>query len=157
MPDSQHDHDPYVVRPGCVQCYADLELDTLHAFTRGRMVGRRERRPPWLLAFALAVALLAGAYLLLYVTVGPLDVTFGPDDVAPAPTGITTATAAPSLATVVPTPAVAPAGPDRNCTDFVTWADAQTFYEAAGGPAADPHRLDRDRDGVACQSLPGAP
>lgn len=50
-----------------------------------------------------------------------------------------------------------PEGPDRNCGDFRRWEDAQAFYEAAGGPDADPHRLDRDRNGVACQSLPGAP
>jgi micrococcal nuclease len=35
--------------------------------------------------------------------------------------------------------------------------DAQAFYEAAGGPAVDIHRLDGDADGVACQSLSGAP
>lgn len=46
-----------------------------------------------------------------------------------------------------------PAGPDRDCSDFVTQAEAQAFFEAAGGPARDPHRLDRDRDGVACESL----
>lgn len=50
-----------------------------------------------------------------------------------------------------------PFGPDRNCGDFPTWADAQTFYLAAGGPASDPHRLDGDRDGVACESLRGVP
>jgi micrococcal nuclease len=50
-----------------------------------------------------------------------------------------------------------PAGPDRDCGDFPSWKDAQAFYEAAGGPGRDPHRLDRDGDGVACESLPGAP
>ncbi len=55
----------------------------------------------------------------------------------------------------MPTPA--PASPDRNCSDFDTWEDAQAFYEAAGGPGADPHGLDRDRNGIACESLPGAP
>ena len=50
-----------------------------------------------------------------------------------------------------------PFGPDRNCGDFDTWAEAQDFYEAAGGPESDRHRLDRDRDGIVCQSLPGAP
>ena len=50
-----------------------------------------------------------------------------------------------------------PFGPDRNCGDFDTWAEAQDFYEAAGGPETDRHRLDRDRDGIACASLPGAP
>lgn len=48
-----------------------------------------------------------------------------------------------------------PFGPDQNCEDFSTWAQAQDFYEAAGGNNA--HRLDRNKDGVACQSLPGAP
>jgi hypothetical protein len=53
-----------------------------------------------------------------------------------------------------PTPA---GGPDRDCGDFDTWQEAQAFYEAAGGPEKDPHRLDRDEDGIACESLPGAP
>lgn len=47
-----------------------------------------------------------------------------------------------------------PAGPDRNCSDFTTHAEAQAFYEAAGGPGSDPHKLDSDRDGVACETLP---
>ena len=50
-----------------------------------------------------------------------------------------------------------PDGPDRNCGDFDTWQEAQDFYEEAGGPDSDPHRLDSNGDGVACESLPGAP
>jgi hypothetical protein len=50
-----------------------------------------------------------------------------------------------------------PSGPDRDCGDFDTWREAQAFYEAAGGPQKDPHRLDRDGNGIACESLPGAP
>ena len=50
-----------------------------------------------------------------------------------------------------------PRGPDRDCEDFGTWQEAQAFYEAAGGPDEDRHRLDTDRDGIACESLPGAP
>ena len=46
---------------------------------------------------------------------------------------------------------------DRNCGDFEIWQEAQDFFEREGGPDDDPHGLDRDRDGVACQSLPGAP
>ncbi len=46
---------------------------------------------------------------------------------------------------------------DRNCGDFDTWREAQDFYEAEGGPDSDPHRLDGNGDGVACESLPGAP
>ena len=47
-----------------------------------------------------------------------------------------------------------PAGPDRDCSDFTTQTEAQAFFVAAGGPASDPHRLDRDGDGVVCESLP---
>ena len=45
---------------------------------------------------------------------------------------------------------VDPHGEDRNCGDFATHAEAQAFYVAAGGSASDPHRLDRDRDGIGC-------
>ena len=45
---------------------------------------------------------------------------------------------------------------DRNCSDFDTWSEAQSFYESEGGPGSDPHRLDGNNDGIACQSLPGA-
>jgi micrococcal nuclease len=44
-----------------------------------------------------------------------------------------------------------PFGPDRDCGDFASQAEAQAFFEAAGGPARDPHRLDRDKDGLACE------
>jgi hypothetical protein len=37
---------------------------------------------------------------------------------------------------------------------FFTQAKAQALYEAAGGPAQDPHKLDRDRNGIACEDLP---
>ena len=40
---------------------------------------------------------------------------------------------------------------DCNCSDFRTQAEAQRVLNAYSG---DPHRLDRDRDGVACESLP---
>lgn len=65
------------------------------------------------------------------------------------------------VATSTPTPTGGlrydPLGPDRDCGDFDTWQEAQAFYEAAGGPEKDPHRLDRDGNGIACESLPGAP
>ena len=61
----------------------------------------------------------------------------------------------------MPTPKVfstaTPSVPDRNCSDFDTWAEAQAFFESEGGPESDPHRLDSDGDGIACESLPGAP
>lgn len=47
-----------------------------------------------------------------------------------------------------------PNGPDRDCGDFATHAEAQRFFIAAGGPNSDPHRLDNDNDGIACESLP---
>lgn len=47
-----------------------------------------------------------------------------------------------------------PNGPDRDCGDFSTHAEAQAFFEAAGGPGSDPHKLDGDHDGVACETLP---
>ena len=46
---------------------------------------------------------------------------------------------------------------DRNCSDFATWQEANSFFEDQGGPHRDPHRLDRNGDGVPCESLPGAP
>lgn len=47
-----------------------------------------------------------------------------------------------------------PNGPDRDCPDFDTQEEAQEFFIAAGGPQKDPHRLDSDHDGVACEKLP---
>ena len=45
----------------------------------------------------------------------------------------------------------APGGGDRNCGDFGSAAEAQRFFLAAGGPTRDPHDLDRDGDGFACE------
>lgn len=41
-----------------------------------------------------------------------------------------------------------------NCSDFLTQAEAQYAFEACGGIGNDIHKLDRDGDGVACESLP---
>ncbi len=40
---------------------------------------------------------------------------------------------------------------DRDCSDFATRREAQAFFKQAG--PGDPHRLDRDHDGRACESL----
>lgn len=40
---------------------------------------------------------------------------------------------------------------DKNCSDFSAAAEAQRFFLLAGGPAYDPHGLDRDGDGNACE------
>jgi hypothetical protein len=42
---------------------------------------------------------------------------------------------------------------DRDCSDFSSWRAAQKFYKRHGGPKYDPHRLDADHDGIACESL----
>ena len=41
-----------------------------------------------------------------------------------------------------------------NCGDFSTYLEAQTAYDACGGVNNDIHRLDKDKDGLACESLP---
>ncbi|WP_079526086.1 thermonuclease family protein [Halobacillus hunanensis] len=46
-----------------------------------------------------------------------------------------------------------PNGPDRDCGDFTSRQQAQNFFEAAGGPDADPHRLDGEGDGLVCEGL----
>jgi hypothetical protein len=74
-------------------------------------------------------------------------------------------TAQPSPAPPTPSPTTAPvdeaaplaglpvcAGGDCDCGDFASHAEAQAFYESQG--PGDPHGLDRDADGVACETLP---
>ena len=41
-----------------------------------------------------------------------------------------------------------------NCDDFSTHSEAQRVFETCGGINNDIHRLDRDKDGVACETLP---
>jgi endonuclease YncB( thermonuclease family) len=52
-----------------------------------------------------------------------------------------------TLATAAPA-----AAQDRDCSDFSSQAAAQDFFESAG--AGDPHRLDGDGDGSACDANP---
>jgi hypothetical protein len=40
---------------------------------------------------------------------------------------------------------------DRDCSSFRNWRDAQAFYERYG--RGDPHNLDQDGDGIACEFL----
>jgi endonuclease YncB( thermonuclease family) len=44
---------------------------------------------------------------------------------------------------------------DKDCGDFSSQPAAQRFYEA--NKPGDPHNLDGDNDGRACESLPGRP
>jgi endonuclease YncB( thermonuclease family) len=43
---------------------------------------------------------------------------------------------------------------DMDCGDFSNQKNAQLFYLANGGPTVDPHNLDSDGDGIACESNP---
>ena len=43
---------------------------------------------------------------------------------------------------------------DYNCDDFSTQTEAQSFFERVGGVGNDVNRLDGDKDGKACESLP---
>jgi hypothetical protein len=42
---------------------------------------------------------------------------------------------------------------DRDCSDFKTHAQAQRFFKKHN-PRRDPHHLDADHDGIACEDLP---
>jgi ABC-type multidrug transport system fused ATPase/permease subunit len=43
---------------------------------------------------------------------------------------------------------------DYNCDDFLTQPEAQAFFENVGGVGNDVNRLDGNKDGEACESLP---
>ena len=98
----------------------------------------------------------------------PVSHTPTPTAVPPSPTPtVTPPSPTPTEVPPSPTPKAGsgsqpdlkydPDGPDRNCSDFDNWSEAQAFFLAVGGPDEDPHKLDRNSDGVACESLPGAP
>lgn len=67
--------------------------------------------------------------------------------------------AVPNLASVVTTTTLAPdvppnPGDARNCSDFSTQAEAQAWFDRYFPHYGDVARMDRDGDGVACESLP---
>ncbi len=45
---------------------------------------------------------------------------------------------------------------EYNCSDFETQNQAQIFFEKLGGTGNDVNRLDGDKDGEACESLPAS-
>lgn len=57
------------------------------------------------------------------------------------------------VAVALAVPAAPATAADKDCSDFRSWRAAQNFYKKKGGPRYDPHRLDADRDGIACESL----
>lgn len=61
-------------------------------------------------------------------------------------------TAAAALVLGMTSPALADDG-IRNCDTFSTWAEADTYWKAQGKPEV----MDRNKDGIPCESLPGAP
>ena len=63
-----------------------------------------------------------------------------------------------SAATTTTTSA-APSNPgnSKNCGDFSTWLEAQAWFDTYFPYYGDVGRLDGNNDGVACESLPGAP
>ncbi|MGA9747291.1 MAG: thermonuclease family protein [Nocardioides sp.] len=54
-----------------------------------------------------------------------------------------------SILTITPAQAY-----DRDCGDFATQRAAQSFFLDNGGPRNDPHALDSDGDGIACETNP---
>lgn len=63
----------------------------------------------------------------------------------------TFATCAAMLFAALPSSAIAG---DKDCADFASQRAAQIFFLKHGGPSRDPHRLDGDDDGVACEDNP---
>ncbi len=43
---------------------------------------------------------------------------------------------------------------EYNCDDFMSQPESQSFYQRVGGKGNDVNRLDGDKDGDACESLP---
>jgi hypothetical protein len=74
---------------------------------------------------------------------------FGP--LVPDPTTTTTTTTSTTLA-IPPNP-----GDTKNCSDFATWQEAQAWFDLYFPHYGDIAKLDQDNDGIACESLPGAP
>lgn len=75
-------------------------------------------------------------------------------------TGVVSDRAAQNIDCGAPTPPPPPPsnpGDTKNCTDFATWSAAQSWYLLYLPYYGDVARLDQDNDGVACESLPGAP
>ena len=64
----------------------------------------------------------------------------------------TTTTEPTNTSTIPPNP-----GNSKNCGDFSTWLEAQEWFDTYFPHYGDVGDLDRDNDGVACESLPGAP
>ena len=94
--------------------------------------------PRWIWAIGLFVAFSLG----LLVSAPPVSPASEPRGFVAAPS--------PTIGTR-PTGYGSVPGGDKDCGDFSSHAQAQAFFEAQG--AGDPHRLDGDGDGIACEQL----
>jgi putative cell wall-binding protein len=78
-------------------------------------------------------------------------------------TSVVSAAAAANTECVAPPPPPPPPsippnpGDSVNCSDFSTWTQAQAWFLKYYPHYGDVARLDADNDGIACESLPGAP
>jgi len=61
---------------------------------------------------------------------------------------------APTPTTIPPLATCDCSGDIYNCSDFTTQLAAQSCFEHCGGIDNDIHRLDADKDGIACENLP---
>lgn len=68
---------------------------------------------------------------------------------------VVSSTTSTAMQTTASSPPARPA--DADCADFSSWSAAQTYYKKYYPYYGDVSGLDADRDGVACESLPGAP
>jgi micrococcal nuclease len=76
----------------------------------------------------------------------PWDFRRGGESPTPAPIATPAPVTSPPAASNLP----ACVSSDCDCGDFSTWQQAQTLLESTPG---DPHRLDGDNDGIACERL----
>lgn len=79
------------------------------------------------------------------------DCEVPPTTTTPTATVPTTTTVPPTTVPPTTEPPVTLPPPDLNCSDFATQEEAQAVLDA---DPSDPHGLDGDGDGIACESLP---
>ncbi len=86
----------------------------------------------------------------------PLPVAPVPEPVAPAPDPVppTPEPIVPTPPPEEPPPPLTNPGDSKNCSDFSTHAQAQAWFDKYFAAFGDVARLDADKDGRACESLP---
>lgn len=96
----------------------------------------------------LRLMMIAGSAAALAASAAPAMAPAQQRGVAACDAGSQNATCRPAETSAQPI-----AGPfiDKDCADFHSWREAQDFF-IKNGPG-DPHHLDGDHDGVACEAL----